>query len=422
MKKSRLIIILTLAVTAMFFSGCKSLFTQEGRYYSDAKSAIRRSAYAQGIHSLSMALQLDPEYRKALLLLTEAYPAGIDLYEKEARKYSGGLDLDSLDRTAGAYRALVSIRDSIGMLPALVHPKTGIPLYFSPPDYREQMKQAELNAAEGHYQEGIRLSMNDDRESAKQSSREFLKAMDYVPDYRDARQREAAVRQQATQRLALLPFTVTLGVNYGVDIPHIIPDNVIDGIINDPQVMEYTVIVDREQVEQVIRNQRLSLSGMYDESTGVEIGKLMNANLILAGSVGNITFDKPTLNFREDTREAVVPATEADLGRPPTEGETILVTAIVTTYRAWSSARMVTSFKLIDIETGTLALSNAFIQETADERIWAEYSGDARALTDADRQHVDEGRRSVKKVPELLAELSVSTGRLIADRLRGYLK
>lgn len=422
MKRYSSVLVFFVLVLLFSLAGCKSLFTPEGRHYRDAKSAVARSDYSRGIAALSLALQLDPEYKKAILLLEEAYPQGVNWYKNELTKVSGGFDLSSLDRTAAAYAALVSIAESVNTLPVLVHPKTKQTLSFSPGDYREELRQAELNAAEGHYQEGIRLALMDDRESAKQSSREFLKALDYVPGYKDAREREGVIRQRAIQSVVFLPFSLNTGANYGADISRIIPDTIIAEIINNPEVMEYTQIVDQELVDQVIQNQRLSMSGLYDESSGVEIGRLVNANLILAGKVNNMTWDKPYQTFKVVEREAQVTPTAADLGREPLEGELFTVNATVYLFEAGSSAKIMASYKLIDIETGTIILSNALAEEVVDEQFWAEFEGDERALTAEDRKLTQVRKKSPRTIPSLLGEASEEIGKVIASRLKSYLK
>jgi len=424
MNKKNTAVLAAFAGILFLFSGCKTLFTPEGRFYGDAKSALRHRQYSQGIAYLSEALRLDPEYKKAILLLEESFVPGVRYYENEVRAVSGGADLNSLDRTAAAYTALVSMAESARSLPALVHPKTGRPLSYTVADYREQMARAREAAAEGHYQEGLRYAGMEGREAAKQASREFLKALEFVPGYRDAAQRETAARQEATQNVVFLPFRIRSGAYYGVDISRIIPETAMGEIQDDPAVMEYTNIVEQELVDQVIAAQKTAMSGLYDNATGVEIGKMVNANLILAGSVDNITWENPATYYKTQDRSADVPATAEDVlaGLAVTEGDLITVTAAVTRFHSRSSARFQVSYKLIDIESGTVVFSQSQVFETEDNERWGEFEGDSRALTEEDLALLELWQEPVKKVPVLLGIISREAGERIASRLKGYLK
>jgi len=189
-------------------------------------------------------------------------------------------------------------------------------------------------------------------------------------------------------------------------------------------VMEYTNIVEQELVDQVIAAQKTAMSGLYDNATGVEIGKMVNANLILAGSVDNITWENPATYYKTLDRSADVTVTEEDVLADPALilGDTFTVTAAVTQFHARSSARFQVSYKLIDIESGTVVFSQSQVFETEDNERWGEFEGDSRALTEEDSALLELWQEPVKKVPVLLGIISREAGEKIAARLKGYLK
>jgi len=52
------------------------------------------------------------------------------------------------------------------------------------------------------------------------------------------------------------------------------------------------IVVERARVDQVLREQGLGLTGVIDELTAVEIGKILGVQAIVVGSVGNYKIDR----------------------------------------------------------------------------------------------------------------------------------
>ena len=57
-----------------------------------------------------------------------------------------------------------------------------------------------------------------------------------------------------------------------------------DMLLTDLSLSEEIKAVEREQLEKILAEQRFSLSGMADEDQGIEIGRLLSAELLLTGS------------------------------------------------------------------------------------------------------------------------------------------
>ena len=418
-------ILSTLILVILFFStGCKSVFTPEGRLYSSARKSIQQNQFDRATADLVESLIIDPEYKKAQNLLKESYYKGIDYYDEKIKRNADFQNINHLDTRADSYLSLDRMMQAIKKLPPLIDEETGTPLSFATIDYQNELAEALLMAAEAHYEEGIRLSGLSGRENAKNASKEFLKSLSYIPGYKDAVQRETEARDNAMQRLVILPFVIGNNRYFGVDVPGIITGSVESTLLNDSEAMEYTQIVEQEQIDTLIRAQQIGLQSLYNSTSSVEVGNLLNGNLILTGRITQLDWSDPKTLFQTVTRTAEIQATADDLVEHPElqVGDPLNVTADVTYYRQVSSASIRMSYRLIDIETGQILFSDTISDEVESEAVWATYTGDKRALTSQDNQAINVWKKDAQSSRKLIQQLSDEAGQLIAAELSNFLK
>ncbi|MDC7222062.1 MAG: hypothetical protein PQJ59_19190 [Spirochaetales bacterium] len=417
MKKAYPLILLLIS----FLVSCKS-FSTEGQYYSAGKSAARSAKYDVAVENLVQAIHLDREFKKAILLLDEVYPEGLEYYRGIIRLSVGRNDLEALDNRAASYSSLVAMVSAVENFPKIEHPKTGENLSFERVDYSVQKEEALLKAAEGYYQEGIRLASLKAREDSKAASKAFLKCLGYIPDYKDAGKRELNARSDASQQLLFIPFS---GENYsrpGMELKDILLESISTAVLNDSNAMEYTTVIDRSLLELTLEEQKALLTGLYDEEKGIELGRLVSANMVFTGTISLISWDDPKLNMFKEHREKIVSPTASDLGRAPTEGETLTVSGVLNYHEQRSYAQLSASYKLIDIERGTILLNETFRSEAEDTKSWILLQGDQRVLTEEEREMLTLTDRDVKEVDQLLLECVDSIAHDMAFQLIGYLR
>jgi hypothetical protein len=409
-----------LAILALF-SSCKS-FSLEGQFYSQGKNAARRSQFDVAVENLVQAVSLDGEYKKAILLLEETYPKGIEYYRGILRRMEGRDDLEALDSRADSYISLVNMARSIQDTPFLAHPKTDEPIRFPVYDYSAEKEMALSAAAEGHYQEGIRLSSLDERESDKAASKQFLRSLHYIPDYKDAEERENEARSGASQQLVFLPFRGDRPKYGTLNVNDYLMDKLVSTLLDDRGALEYTTLVDRSQMEMALEEQMLSMTGLFDESTSIEIGEMVSANIVFTGQVTQVSLNRPKSQVIREDRSKTVTATEADLDRTPLEGETVTVSGEVVFHSLDSSARLIAGFKLIDIETGTILLNETYRAERTDSARWISLEGDSRILSGEEKVLLTAYDREVKGTDELLLECTDEVAQNMAKTLAAYLR
>lgn len=105
----------------------------------------------------------------------------------------------------------------------------------------------------------------------------------------------------------------------------------------------YYQVVEREKLDQIIQEQQLALSGLLDESTAVEVGKLLGVDAILVGSGNYSVYDRG--EWSEYTRKVT-------RNKQKVEEK----------YRSYQVIRTVElqiNFRLVSIGTGEIIASNS---------------------------------------------------------------
>ena len=186
-------------------------------------------------------------------------------------------------------------------------------------------------------------------------------------------------------------------------------------------------VIDRTNFNQLIEEQRLNLSGVVDESTAAEAGKLLGVKFLLGGTLLQITKEAGKLSkikkagFREVRIKKHNSETDEDY----------YVTEYKKTYyyeykqqnRAYVSAQI----KVISLTTGEIVVSKIISKESLDEVHYYKYEGDANKLYPSSDGKVDKSSNNKKRVDKLLSSrqkinsvdiLSDETFRALANTIK----
>ena len=174
------------------------------------------------------------------------------------------------DNIVVEYLMLTEINNLVKNLPPLVHKQTQQPITFDIKDYSNQLAKALENAAEAHYQEGILIADSaDDVDTQKRAAKEFKMVEKFVQGYKDAQSRYEKSRSAGIKRVAIIPFEDKSGnsrrqlygtPSYGA-ISEAVTDAVVSNILGDPLAVEFLQLISRNEVESVLNEQNLSLTG-----------------------------------------------------------------------------------------------------------------------------------------------------------------
>lgn len=387
MRIARLATILTLLI--LLLSGC----SKNVSLYKQANKQYQAGNYEAALFSNASSLKLKPDYQKAQELLPKIFPKAVQSRLDQISKINKANADNKWDLLVPEYEALVKIYDTMEALPRLVHPKTKIPFMYDVKDYNPELQMSKSNAAEYHYQLGLRLMrQSDEPDVQKNASKEFKQAMDFVSNYKDSASLYEQARKKAVKRIAIVAFEDKTAdrARFG-GISDILLDNIIRTLVQDKSSAEYLEIINRANVEAVIKEQQLAVSGMIDESSTVRLGQLLGAHEILSGKILQVDVlpsrissvqlkESKTVEIEQGEPE-YDPETEEELPKRKIKQD---VQCLYNKYTKVASARIMASFTIVDVTSGKIKVQDTCTGVFEYSDSWArKESGDDRALTPA---------------------------------------
>ncbi|MDX9751006.1 MAG: CsgG/HfaB family protein [Flavobacteriales bacterium] len=184
--------------------------------------------------------------------------------------------------------------------------------------------------------------------------------------YKDAFSRQQEAVEKGRFIVAVLPFTAPPGRAAEAAKAQAHAMTALTGT-GDP----FMRIVDRENMERILEEQRLGLSGMVDEQTAVRVGNLMGAQAVLMGTV--IDYRETPGRLRTSTKQAFesysVQTVDKETGEKATE--TKYRPAQFVEHLQENSALVSISYRLVDLETGEILLSKVEEREAKDHLYYA---------------------------------------------------
>jgi hypothetical protein len=124
----------------------------------------------------------------------------------------------------------------------------------------------------------------------------------------------------------------------------------------------FLVLLDRDNTSKLLEEQKLAMSGLYDEKSLIQAGKLIGARYILLGEIIEYSADQKLNDYRFK---------KGYLGK--TIGDTKVK------YRQWNkkfSIQIKYRVSMVDAETGETFFNTVYPLTTTHQIDWAEYNGD----------------------------------------------
>ena len=226
----------------------------------------------------------------------------------------------------------------------------------------------------------------------------FTKVIDKNSSYKDA----TILRQDALTKgqfiVAVLPFTAAgvssaLASNVQAHAMSALTES------TDP----FLKVVDRENLERILEEQRLGLSGVVDEQTAVRVGNLMGAQAVLMGSVAD--YREIPGSLRRSTKDGFESYRVQQVNSET--GEKYFVTRYkpVRYSEYYQENKVVLSFnyRLVSLETGEVLVSKVAEKEAADHMYYATYEGSRESLLPALNGTADLSDRARREMRSLLS-------------------
>lgn len=378
-------------------------------YLRESKRLIKAADYNAAVLNGATALKLADKKRhfsEGQERLNDSYDfalednlAKIEALVESTSSFENDRTVTQKAELIRVYKTMIAINDLLASVPEKnFRPvkKKDSGFNYEPLDYSERLKVAKANfeklkeeAAAMHYADGRALETSESKSELRNSSRHFKWANQYVPNYRDASDRYEAVKKLATTRMGVSNFDAS-SVEYG-NLGAKVSEMLLSSLIDRSRSLEFFEVIDREQLDLVIKEQELSLSGLMDESTTADIGELKGVDVILVGTITESIIDRqeagPT--ERSYTKEVVIRKekyTDED-GKEKTRDIKGDVTAITKEYSKSAEASVGCTFKVVDIRTGQVLESGSITGRETWQFEWiSSFRGDKRALPSMARE------------------------------------
>lgn len=231
----------------------------------------------------------------------------------------------------------------------------------------------------------------------------FGRALEVIPDYRDAAERQDEAFEEALMRVAVLPFRNS--TPFGGQYSNLLTDQVINRCINAN--LQYVVFATRSHLDRIIQEYELTVAGAVDPSTAVEIGKLEGIHYFITGNLTQISEQTTSPSFVERTLNKVITVRDST-------GKEVKVTE-KRFYREYTSRRTVqlgASYQIVDAETGRYIRSEDFSESIVDETRWIRYQGSINDLPESKRGFLDASTEPKS------ADMLINDGiRIIAEKM-----
>jgi tetratricopeptide (TPR) repeat protein len=250
-----------------------------------------------------------------------------------------------------------------------------------------------------------------------------------IPNYKDAKEAKEEALELGMHTFLLFSFeNTTQKKHIESKISSYVSNNLSN--LNDP----FLRLVDRKNYEKIMQEQELALSGIVDEGSAAEIGKLFGAQTAIAGKVFNYSYKLSSLQTQKKEAYAAYTVDKKD----PETGKIIKQTRYKKVYYMNYSQNLEVylgfQFKVISLETSEVLVSDIVELSTKDYVSYSNYSGNSSILYPSSGANVITNRSSVNRLrsefsarknlkseQELSNDLSKRISNEVAHKVEKYL-
>ena len=372
MERCKLVILPMILAVMIPLIGCAA-FTQHGQAYKRAENCYNAGDFDGAVMNSIDSLSLKPDYKKASLLMKKAIPQAYERHDSRARELEDKAEWDS---AIMEYDTLLKISKGI----------TESGIAYPAIDTQRIMQKREnatQKAAEAHYSKGIRL-MNS--KSYNESAKEFKRAQDFVPDYRDSESLYKSCKEAAVRKVVIMTFENASGKPQFGDIEVKLTDQVIDAAINSNS--ELLVIVTRDQIGRLMKEKGLSNTDAI-RNDPVQAGKLLDIHAFVFGEINSAAVNHTPKTGNTYSREAIIQRAE-------NEGGSYKVSGKCTVYDKKCDVTVSAKYEILSATSGAVVKTGALKTSSSDEVSWAESRGDDRALNEGDKELCSQKERELE--------------------------
>ena len=287
------------------------------------------------------------------------------------------------------------------------------------PNFKDANALKDIAYLEPLYKEGV-ASINGGRYRAAHDN--FSKVVERKADYKDAKKRLDECVQLGRFTMAVLPFQNATN-SAGLDAK--IGAYLLDALtgINDP----FLKIVDRDNLNTILEEQKLGLTGVIDEETAVNVGELIGAHAIFTGTVLSYDTRNGKLSNKSMPGYEQYTVKKYNAEEEKYYNETKYRKTNYQEYFCTNEANVSFQYKVISLKTGEVILSKIIDKRLEDNVHYAKYDGDVSTLYPSNGNAVNHNRASrddlrglfnARQQPISTSELSNNLFQVVSDQLQ----
>jgi outer membrane protein assembly factor BamD (BamD/ComL family) len=290
------------------------------------------------------------------------------------------------------------------------------------PNFKDAGELKDIAYLEPIYQKGVAEL---EAKHYRAAYNNFTKAEERKIGYKESTELRKECLNKGRYTIALLPFTNGTNMQ-GSDTKA--TAYILNALtqINDP----FLHVIDRENLNNILAEQRIQLSGIFSESNAVEIGKISGAKALISGTVLNHSVQNGQL--RKVTRNGFE---SYQVKKVNAEGKSFYDTEYKPVqfdeYYNFAESNVSIQYKMTSIETASLIKNDIFTEKKKDEVIYATYGGNTTNLYPANGNVVNmnyrdrntlkdmlSARKNLRDGNDLANDLYIEIAKKIADNVK----
>lgn len=173
---------------------------------SSGKQSFEKGDYDRAIYQAVNRLQKDPKNKKALTTLQQAYRYAREDHQNRIKDAIHSSEVFHWEKVIQEYESMNSLIESVRGCPSCRQ------VIGAEDKYQEQLESAKQKAAEVRYALGIKLLNENNRVSAKEAYQHFERADQFIPDYKDVRQKLNIAYLAAILKVVVEPVEIEKGI------------------------------------------------------------------------------------------------------------------------------------------------------------------------------------------------------------------
>jgi TolB-like protein len=376
--------------------------------WKSAEHAYQSGDIVSSVRYTAQTLREKPGYEDAINFITRIFPSTYEDYYSRAKRAES---INDWDEAFKLYTTIKTLSDIVAGIPKQTDPNTKTLIQFPTKNVESEIQVATNKAAEKHYQNALSL---ENAGKHKDAAKAFTRALEYISGYKDATERYEKMRTAAVRRVAVMPFENKSGkIQYG-EIGESISENIISDAMADPKNLEFMDLISRDRINQLMTEQRLGKTGILDEGTAVEMGKVLGLHAFVFGKVTSIaTSNPPETKSRKEERAEIYQGKD----KPKRQ---VYAVVDITTRKA--KATVTCSFQVIDVATGKIVKSGTVPSEDEILIQFGRFSGDEDALSSKSRNLCSKADEYPPSPDELVQKAVGKAAKTLSEEIAGYFR